>query len=272
MSNMKQHPLQVLPVMKDPNKPKYRETHENLLSPPFRLAVIGSSKSGKSNYVVNLLRPSYYGAGKGVKSCFDKIYIFSPNLGMDETTRCFKKLCQEQDIKQDYNDSYIKNIIDYQKAHEGNEDKVLIIADDLIALGAQPQAKIFTSASYLRHLNCSIIYISQTYKGHYSLPPVVRNNLCGCVMFKCPSAQQIKSFCEDMAGTFGSKKNVENMLEYATREPYQFGFFNYRDLNVWKNHTQHLWQKYTNDGKFAPDFREPSEEEDYTSESEDDEK
>ena len=250
--------LEILPVLKDPTRAVYRDTHENILSPPFRMAVIGSSKSGKSNYLVNLLRPEFYGAGKidgkQVESCFDKIFIFSPNLGLDETTRCFTKLCKQDQIKQDYNDRYIDNIINYQKNNKGQEEKILIIADDLLALGCSPRAKIFSSASYLRHLNCSIIYISQTYKGIHSLPPVVRNNIDSCVMFRCPSAQQIQAFSEDMAGTFGSKKNVQNLLEYSTMKPYQFAYFNYRDLNVWKNHTEFLWEKYTKDGNFNKDF------------------
>lgn len=280
MSNKKKqakHELQVLPVMANPNRPKYREVHENLLKPPFRMAVVGSSKSGKSNYVVNLLRPCYYGGGKmngkKVEGCFDKIYIFSPNIGMDDTTRCFQKLCQEQDIKQDYNDGYIQNIINYQKAKSPDEDKVLIIADDLPGLGAKPEAMIFTSSSYLRHLNVSIIYISQVYKGKVGgLPPLVRNNIDALCMFRMPSEKQIKDFCEDMAGTFNSKNNVHNLLEYCTREPYQFAFFNYRDLQVWKNHTEHLWDKYTPDGKFAPDFQEgktPDDEEETTTDDED---
>lgn len=264
MSNKKKqskHELSVLPVMGDPDRPKYRPTHENILSPPFRLAVVGSSKSGKSNYVVNLLRPCYYGGGKmdgkKVEPCFNKIYVFSPNIGLDTTTRCFQKLCGEKDIKQDYKDSYIQNIINYQKAQSPKEDKVLIIADDLPGLGAKPEAMIFTSASYLRHLNVSIIYISQVYKGKVGgLPPLVRNNIDALCMFRMPSEKQIKDFCEDMAGTFNSKNNVHNLLAYATKEPFQFAFFNYRDLNVWKNHTEHLWDKYTKDGQFAPDFDE----------------
>lgn len=250
------HELNILPVMGDPNKPKYRQTHENLLKPPFRIAIVGSSKSGKSNYCVNLLRPNYYGAGKikgkQIESCFDKIFIFSPNIGMDSTTRCFKKLCREGDIKQDYKDSYINNIIASQKE---NEQRILIIADDIPALGAKPNSKLFTSSSYLRHLNCSIIYISQIYKGKDGgLPPIVRNNLDALSMFRCPSDQQTKSFCEDMAGTFNSKKNVFNLLDYCTREPFQFCFFNYRDQNVWKNHTELLWEKFK-DGKYNEDFK-----------------
>ena len=261
-----QHELQVLPVMGNPNRPRYRAVHENLLKPPFRMAVVGSSKSGKSNYVVNLLRPCYYGGGKQnkkkVDSCFNKIYVFSPNIGMDDTTRCFQKLCSSKDIKQDYKDSYIQNIINYQKSNTPDEDRVLIIADDLPGLGAKPDSLIFTSASYLRHLNCSIIYISQVYKGKVGgLPPLVRNNIDALCMFRCPSEQQIKSFCEDMAGTFNSKNNVQSLLEYSTREPFNFCFFNYRDLSVWKNHTEHLWDKYTKDGKFSSDFEEPSDDE-----------
>ena len=379
---MSKHDLEILPVLKDPSKPVYRQTHENILSPPFRLAVIGSSKSGKcldgngyvqtrmgykrlidmdigefintregfckitdiiengkksvvdvyfsnrrmitatidhkvdtqtglvrvgdltkehiiwasagtttivsvknlrkidtydltienkshtfyyqdisvsnSSYVVNLLRPCYYGGGKGVKPCFDKIIVFSPNIGMDETTRCFKKLCKPEDIKQDYKDHYIDNIIASQKSKEGHEEKILIIADDLPALGAINDARIFTSASYLRHLNVSIIYISQVYKGRIGgLSPLVRNNLDGMIMFRSPSQQQINAFCEDMAGTFGSKENVKNLLSYATREPYNFAFFDYRNLSVWKNHTEFLWEKYTADGKYSPDFKLP---------------
>lgn len=258
------HELQVLPVMQNPDRPTYRDVHPNLLKPPFRMAVVGSSKSGKSNYVVNLLRPCYYGGGKmngkKVPPCFEKIYIFSPNIGMDDTTRCFQKLCQEQDIKQDYNDGYIRQIIENQKAKSPHEEKVLIIADDLPGLGAKPDAMIFTSASYLRHLNVSIIYISQVYKGRVGgLPPLVRNNIDALCMFRMPSEKQIRDFCEDMAGTFNSKKNVHNLLAYATMEPFQFAFFNYRDLNVWKNHTQLLWKKYTKDMQFSPDFTVPKE-------------
>ena len=279
MSN-KKHELAVLPVLGNPDRPKYREVHENLLKPPFRMAIVGSSRSGKSNYCVNLMRCCYYGGGKDpitkkkIEPCFSKIYVFSPNIGMDDTTRCFQKLCQEQDIRQDYNDGYIRKIIDNQKLKgAGNEDRVLIIADDLPGLGAKPESLIFTSASYLRHLNCSIIYISQVYKGKVGgLPPLVRNNIDALCMFRCPSDQQIKSFTEDMAGTFNSKENVKNLLEYCTREPFQFAFFNYRDLCVWKNHTERLWDKYTPDGKFNTDWQEgknadssSSEDEDYES-------
>ena len=154
----------------------------------------------------------------------------------------------------------IQNTINYQKSKgPGEEEKILIIADDLPGLAAKPDSMIYSSSSYLRHLNCSIIYISQIYKGKVGgLSPTVRNNLDAMVMFRCPSSQQIKSFTEDLSGTFSTKENVNNMLEYATKEPFQFAYFNYRDLEVWKNHTDKLWSKYTPDGKYSPDFQIPN--------------
>ena len=254
---MNHHELDVLPVMKDPDRPQYRDTHENLLTPPFRVAVVGASKSGKSNLLMNYLRPCYYGGSKkqNIDPCFTKVIVFSPNLGMDSTTKSLNDLCAEGDIHMSYSDGYIRAIIDYQKMSDGSaRDKILIIADDLIAMGCQPQSLIFSSATYLRHLDVSIYYLTQTYKGHYSLPPLVRNNLDGIVMFKCPSFQQINSFSEDLQGTFGSKENVKKMLDFGTKKPYHFSFFNYRDLNVWHNHTEKIWEKFDEQGNYNADF------------------
>ena len=254
------HELDVLPVMKDPERPHYRDTHENLLSPPYRLAIVGASKSGKSNLLMNYLRPCYYGGSKkkGIEPCFNKIIVFSPNLGMDSTTKSLNDLCADGDLHMSYNDSDIQSIINHQKSQDGpSRDRILIIADDLIALGAQPQALIFSSATYLRHLDCSIIYLTQTYKGHYSLPPLVRNNLDGLIMFKCPSYQQINALGDDLQGTFSTKENVKNLLGYATQKPFHFCFFNYRDLNAWHNHTEFMWSKYDENGNYNPDFSTP---------------
>ncbi len=255
---MKQYEdLTIYPVQDDPNRPAYRDVHPNLLRPPLRLALVGSSRSGKSNYLVNLIaRSAYYGGDpkKGIEPVFDKIICFSPNLGLDSTTRCLKDICGEENMLTDYHDSYIDQIINHQKEMGDERPKTLIIADDLLALGASPIARLFTSSSYMRHLDISIIYITQVYQGHYSLPPVVKNNLEGIVMFRCPSQRQVNCFCDDLSGTFGSKNNVKALLEYSTKKPYHFAFFNYSDLKVYHNHEEHLWDKYDANGNYAPDF------------------
>jgi hypothetical protein len=244
--------LNILPVLEDPTRPKYRKCNKKLLQPPFRVSVIGSSKSGKSNYLMNYFRKAFYG---GDDPCFTKVIVFSPNLGLDSTTRDLKKIAGENNIHMTYNDGMIDNIIEQQKVRGEARDRILIIADDLIALGCAPTSRIFTASTYLRHLDCSIIYISQTYTGHYSIPPVVKNNLEGCIMFRSPSSKQIEAFSKDLEGTFGTSKNIKEMLEDATREPYHFCFFNYRDLEVYHNHQHLMWRKFDDNGNYSPEYQ-----------------
>ncbi len=251
------HELDVLPVLGDPSKPSYRDTHENILSPPFRCALIGASKSGKTNLLMNYLRPCYYGGSKkdNIKNCFDRIVVFSPNLGMDSTSRALHNLCDPQDIHMTYSDKIIQGLIDQQSNTDSEvRDKVLLILDDLIAMGCSDRCLAFTGLSFLRHQDVSVLILSQTYKGTYSLPPIARNNIDGLIMFRSPSAHQVNSLCEDLSGTFGTKNNIYNMLSYTTRKPYNFCFFNYRDLSVYHNHTSEIWRKYTEDGDFSDEF------------------
>lgn len=244
--------LEILPVLEDPEKAKYRDVHPNLLKPAWRIAVVGSSASGKSNYLMNYFRSNYYG---GKDPCFDRVIVFSPNMGLDSTTRALKDIAGENNMYMTYNDRIIEGLIEQQKMKGHAKEKILIIADDLIALNARPTALIFTSSTYLRHLDVSIIYLTQTYQGMYSLPPVVKNNLEGLVMFRCPSNKQIDAFAEDLQGTFGSKESIRAMLSDCTKKPYNFAFFDYRNLRVFHNHTKQIWKKFSDAGDYNPDYK-----------------
>ena len=52
---MENDDLTIYPVQDDPNRPQYRKVHDNLLKPPFRMAIVGASKSGKSNYLMIII-------------------------------------------------------------------------------------------------------------------------------------------------------------------------------------------------------------------------
>lgn len=251
--------LEIKPIKDDPSRPNYRKCHPNLLQPPFRMAAIGSSASGKSTWAMNLLRPCFYGGGEktGVEPVFNKIIVISPNFGLDSTTRHIKYLVDESNIHMTYDDSIINNLIQEQKMLGDNRNRVLIIADDILALGASPLSKLFVASSYLRHVDVSILYLTQTYSGHYSLPPTTRNNLEGLVYFKNPSMKQTKNLIDDLTGTFGTPQNVKNLVDYATLEPYSFCFFDYKNLRVFKKHSQELYRKFNEDGSYAPEFQIP---------------
>lgn len=249
--------LKIYPVFEDPDRPNYRETHENILAPPFRMCIVGASKTGKSVLLMNYVARSCYWGGdkdKGIEPLFEKIIVFSPNLGLDSSTRHLKKLAGDENIYTDYHDHMIDEIIQGQKNAGLEREKILIIADDLIALGCSPMSRIFTATSYLRHLDCSIVFLTQTYQSHNTIPTIVKNNLEGMVWFKSPSSKQSKSFCQDLSGTFGTDVNVKNMIDYATLKPFEFAFFNYRDLTAWRNHEEKLWEKFDENGNYNSEF------------------
>ena len=255
------HALDILPVMSDPDRPQYREVHENLIKPPFRMALIGSSKSGKSNLLMNLLRSDFYGGDKkkNITPCFTRVVVISPNLGMDSTTKSLTKLCADGDIRTTYSDAMIYDLIEGQKEKDPNDrDRIFLIIDDLLGLGCKQNCLLYSSVSYMRHLDISCCFISQTLKGQNSLNPAVRNNLDAMIFFKNGSYKQVEALCEDLQGTFGDKKNVETMLYYATAKPYHFCFFNVRDLKVYHNFSEFLWEKYDPiTGDYNDDFVAP---------------
>jgi hypothetical protein len=256
-----EHELDILPVMEDDSRPQYREVHPNILKPPFRMALIGSSKSGKSNLLMNLLRSDFYGGDKkkGIEPCFTRIVVLSPNLGMDSTTRSLSKLCNQGDIRTSYNDAFIYDLIESQKEKDITErDRIFLIIDDLLGLGCKLNSLLYNSVSYMRHLDISCCFITQTLKGQNSLPPSVRNNLDALIFFKNGSHKQVEALCDEFQGTFGNKQNVENMLYYATAKPYHFCFFNVRELKVFHNFTEFLWEKYNENGEYSPDFVNPN--------------
>ena len=250
--------LKIYPVFEDPDRPDYRDVHPNILKPPFRICLVGASKTGKSVLLMNYVARSCYWGGnleEGIDPLFEKLIVFSPNLGLDSSTRHLKKLAGSENIHTEYSNSMIDEIISSQKNAGLEREKILIIADDLIALGCSPMARIFTATSYLRHLDCSIVFLTQTYQSHNTIPTIVKNNLEGMVWFKSPSSKQSKAFCQDLSGTFGSDKNVANLIDYATLKPFEFAFFDYRNLKVWRNHEELLWEKYDENGNYNDEFQ-----------------
>ena len=94
--------LKIYPVFEDPDRPDYREVHPNILKPPFRICLVGASKTGKSVLLMNYVARSCYWGGnleEGIDPLFEKLIVFSPNLGLDSSTRHLKKLAGSENIQ-----------------------------------------------------------------------------------------------------------------------------------------------------------------------------
>ena len=259
--------MTIFPIKDDPTKPIYRPVGEPLLRPPFTYAFVGFRGSSKTTTLMNLiLRPyPFYGASSKVnpndpmtKPVFDNIFVISPTIGLDSTSKPLLKVVPPENIFTDYSDGMIDQILEYQKNQEPPREKTLIICDDILGLGGKglgPNSKIYRLPAVLRHYDCSVCYLVQILRGGGSLPPITRNNIEGWFLYKNPNSKEIEKMGEEF-GSFGGKDNFFKLYRDAVMEkPYSFLFLDSRKYLAYSNLQTKLWQKYNEDGTFAPLYK-----------------
>jgi ABC-type dipeptide/oligopeptide/nickel transport system ATPase component len=137
------------------HNPAFKDHHINL---PFRMLIVGSSGSGKTQTLLNLIHK--------MPETFNHIYVITKNKDEPLYNYLEDKLKDGITIVEGIN-----NAPNLEK-DISKEDQTLIVMDDLVLEKNQkPLEEFFLRA---RKRNCSLIYISQTYFG---VPPVIRKNL-----------------------------------------------------------------------------------------------
>lgn len=187
-------------------------------SHPHRSYLIGSSGSGKTNLLLNLLtRDGFY------KDWYDTICVLSPTaLNLDMSYKELEKktkYVQGKDLFYfDCDENVLKTILDMQQETD-NKKKVLVVLDDFVS------NKKFTNSDQLlkfatmsRHFNVSMMVLSQCY---YLVPKSVRLNLSAIYYFK-GNAQETETIAEMYCPGGYSKKEFVKLIEKATDEPYSF--------------------------------------------------
>tara|TARA_R110002126_G_scaffold51879_5_gene141706 strand:+ start:1101 stop:2015 length:915 start_codon:yes stop_codon:yes gene_type:complete len=258
--------MTIYPIKDDPTKPIYREVGEPLLKPPFTYAFVGFRGSSKTTTLMNLiLRPyPFYGASdkvtkdKKTHPVFDNIFVISPTIGLDSTSKPLLKVVPPENIFTDYSDSMIDQILLYQKNQEPPREKTLIICDDILGLsgkGLGPNSKIYRLPAVLRHYDCSVCYLVQLLRGGGSLPPITRNNIEGWFLYKNPNSKEIDKMGEEF-GAFGGKENFFRLYRDAVMaKPYSFLFLDSRKYVAYSNLQTLMWSKYDENGNFNPLYK-----------------
>lgn len=163
-----------------PNTIKYRNYRRMRINLPARIAVIGSSGSGKTNLVVNLIR---------LFNCFSKIYLFARNL--DEPLYkflrdWFAKIEKKAKIQIFFYSNDIGEIppVETMDPRQNN----LVLFDDLINdknLGKSNVPNYFTMG---RKMNVTTIFISQSW---FKIPQIIRQNLQYIILKKISSLKDL---------------------------------------------------------------------------------
>lgn len=176
-------PKKYIPDVKNPNY----DLHN--IEIPFRMCVVAPSGSGKTNFLLNLLR--VFSQGQGT---FSNIYIITSNK--DEPLYNFL----EGEVK---GISISEGMSTTPKLDDMDKDEnTLVVWDDLVIDKNQDKVKNFYMRA--RKRNCSVVYLSQSY---YSIEKFIRLNANYLVLLNLG----------------GSKRDQKEILkEWSTDlEPYQ---------------------------------------------------
>ena len=186
---------------------------------PYRILIVGSSGSGKTNALLNLIdnQPD-----------IDKIYLYAKDPYEDKYQFLIKKresigLKHFNDPKafieysNDMHDVY-KNIDDY---NPDKENKVLIVFDDMIAdmINNKKLNSIVTELFIRgRKLNISLVFIMQSY---FKVPKDVRLNTTHFFIMKIPNKRELQQIALNHSSDINTKDFI-NIYKKCTDKPYSF--------------------------------------------------
>ena len=134
--------------------------HLHNLKLPFRAVIVAPSGSGKTNFLTNLLH--LFCAGKGT---FADITVITRNA--DEPLYNWLKEKGEGLLQVKEGLMNLPNLDKFDK-----KENHLVVLDDLVLTKNQEAIEAYYIRA--RKLNCSVIYISQSY---FRIPKIIRQNL-----------------------------------------------------------------------------------------------
>lgn len=169
---------------------------------PFRMCVVAPSGSGKTNFLVNLIHLF----SQGRNGTFADITIITRNK--DEPLYNFLTTkCDQIQVKEGIHNLPQLDKMDKKVNH-------LVCFDDLVL--SKDQSAIENYYIRARKLNCSVIYLSQSY---FRIPKVIRNNCSYMVILKLSGNREVNMILSEF-GLGVSREQLLGMYEFATREKF----------------------------------------------------
>ena len=173
------------------NKTEHNKNRSYIPDHPYRILIIGSSGSEKTNALINLINE---------QNDTDKTYLYARDLNKPKYEYLIKKL-EDVGIKHVTNpnafvecsntmDDVYQNIDDY---NSGRRIKVLIVFDEMIAdimNNKKFQAIIKELFIRCRKLNISLAFITQSY---FSVPKDVRLNSTHYLIMKINNKRELQN-------------------------------------------------------------------------------
>ena len=230
--------MEDIPTVEPIDIPQYmykNSKYEILPKLPARMIAVASSTGGKSVLIQNLILKIYRGS-------FERIYIFSPSIHVDDSWTAVKKYIsdvmkvdaeKEQICYEEYDPVALKKIIetqhkviDFQKKNKQKElFSVSIVVDDFaddprFVRYSNILHGLFTRG---RHNAISCILSTQKYN---VLAPIIRLNASALFIFRLKNMNEVNSFLEEKSALV-DKKTLYDMYQQAVNfAPYSFFYIN----------------------------------------------
>lgn len=223
------------------DKTVYRNTN-GYLKHPFRSIVCGSSGSGKTNTVLNLL------INKEYKLDYDKVYLYARDLSEEKyqwlikyyndlEAKILKKTKEVVKIL-----TYSNKLADIPELETLDKTKQnIMIFDDWTN---EPKNKLETISNYFtmcRKFNTSIFFICHSW---YACPKMFRMNNEYSFIYRLPSARELRQLYQEL-GTNIDKDDFKKAYNEATKLSYEFLLIDK------KTNIRELMYRHGFDGKFA---------------------
>lgn len=241
--------LEVSPLVTNEPKNPYKKLAHGISTIfdgtfPFICFVIGTTISGKTTSIINLLFQK-----KMLGPLFTRVIVCTPTAKQDEN---WHKVIEKKDNVFLYQEltPFVKKDLETQSAdakqNNDNDFFQALVIDDAVA-GKQglPGATIQNFSTVARHTIDALFFLSHTYKT--SARTAMRSQIkCFIIMRSSPEKEREEIF-KDVGSYFGSKDNLERLwdesIEKGTedKDKYNFMFLNLCTKCVWKNLNELLY-------------------------------
>jgi hypothetical protein len=183
---------------------------------------VGRSGSGKTNTLLHLLKSKDL-----LKGAFQTILYLSDSV--DDTVKDnMKDEIPSENFIKEFDEAFINKILSAQEAEIKKKGytkarNVALILDDILSKKKFLNSKIMMKlCTCCRHYNTSIFILSQSYK---NIPRALRLQMRG-IVFLPSSLNEVNKFAEEQCLPNMGNKRFKELIQYATKEPYQFCFIN----------------------------------------------
>jgi type IV secretory pathway VirB4 component len=217
---------------KDDIKPFLLKSHNpnyniHFIEVPFRMLMIGSSGSGKTLTLYNILR--------AFTKTFQNIHVITKNKKepIYQYIECITKTKNENPKSKFHQNVTVEEGIESLPDLESfdKEEQSLVVLDDLVL--EKNQKKIEEYYIRCRKLNISIIYISQSY---YLVPKIIRQNINYIIIKQVSAMRNLKLIANEYSLDLESKQ-LKKLYEFCTENKSDFLLIDidHKDIRYRKN-------------------------------------